>query len=609
MKIVCCQLNPIVGDVDGNLERAKSAIIAAEKQNPDIILFTELFLTGYPPRDLLFRSDVVSQNITAKDALVKLTENIKPAIAFGYVERNLNDGGKGLFNAVCVAQNGRILQQRYKTLLPTYDVFEERRYFEPGPLENIQPVEINGVPFGIIICEEAWNDKQFWTKHEYDFDPVEVMVQRGAKYILSINASPFRVQDNAPIVDTRIQMIQKHATKHGVGCIYVNQVGANDEIIFDGNSFAIDSKGILVSQAMPFSTDLMTVDISVRLPELPAISYKRPVQEHLLQALICGVRDYFDKQPVFQQAPAFIGLSGGIDSALTAYIAVQALGISRVIGVSMPREGISSDGSKSDATKLANALGIRCITMPIGMQHGYARTSLDDANSQLWMRNTVEKAKGLTLFNKPLIDCINAGVTDENQQARIRGLNLMSLANYYNGIVLTTGNKSEMAVGYCTLYGDMCGGLAVISDLYKGGQENPEPTSVYGLCRYINEFTRQEIIPWDTINKPPSAELRVNQTDQQSLPPYTVLDAILKRFVDEQKPVEEIHKELSVLFDAAEYTLKTDGRKLDADINWACNAVLRNEYKRKQGAPGLKVSPKHWKYGWHMPIVHKMKVG
>jgi NAD+ synthase (glutamine-hydrolysing) len=600
MRIACVQLNPIVGDIDGNIDKAAIQIAALCERpgsEPDVIVLTELFLTGYPPRDLLFRTDLVSDNLKAKDDLVKMTEKIPSTIIFGYVDRNDKDGGKALYNAVCVAQGGKVLQTRHKTLLPTYDVFEERRYFEPGSIDNVKAVDIKGERVGIVICEEGWNADKFWPTHEYPFDPVAKLVEDGANYLISINASPFRVQDDETVAVLRRKMMGDHCKRHGVGACYVNQVGANDEVIFDGSSFVCNDAGDIIRSAQEFEPDIIWADTKLVTPELNPNSYNNLIEVSVLRALTLGVKDYFDKQPYFRDKKAFIAVSGGIDSAIVAYIARQALGANRVIGVSLPSE-FSSDGSKSDAKLLCDRLGIPMVTIPIATIHNGFRDAIDFGLTQIAPKEI--KPTGVDGWTK----MIDSGVPDENLQARTRGTIMMGLCNYFNGILLSTGNKSEMAVGYCTIYGDMCGGLSVIADVYK--------TWVYRISEFINHASQTEIIPWNTIRKPPSAELRPGQHDQQSLPPYNVLDEILGRFVDKQQGVKKIIEDMVSVESEMEYfkATKASGkvRNLREDIHWVCNAVIRNEFKRKQAAPGLKVTPKHFKYGWHMPIVHGMKV-
>lgn len=575
MKIALAQINTIVGDVSGNLKLAKDFIEQAEKQGSDLILFPELLTTGYPPKDLLFREDLIDLNLEAKDELVKLTENISATIIFGYVERTNKNGCKPLYNAACVASGGKVIQTRFKTLLPTYDVFEEYRYFEPGP-KVFEPFEIKGRKVGVIICEETWNN-DYWVNNLYDIDPVAEMVKAGATDIACINSSPYRIG----IPETRRKMIAKLCIKHDVTFSYVNQIGYNDEVGFDGNSFVLNKAGKVIAFGLPFYQEIVYAD-TVNGQAVSESSYQFDWQLVAINALTTGIKDYCGKIGI--KGPAIIGLSGGIDSALVAYLATVALGKDQVIGVGMPSE-FSSEGSVTDAEMIAKKLGIRFLLEPIKSQHNEFRNAVDSMLMQNGESTMVPS-------------CSESGVTDENLQARIRGMLLMALANYYNGIVLSTGNKSEMAVGYCTLYGDMCGGLASISDLYK--------TQIFDICKYINTTLKDEIIPWNTINKPPSAELRKDQKDSDSLPPYETLDAILFKYVDEAKSPKQIAKEMLTLDAEIKYE-KATGRNLKNDIVWTCNAVIRNEFKRKQSPTGLKVSQKLFKYGWTQPIVHKLK--
>lgn len=582
MKVALVQINTIVGDVDGNLSKAEKYIQQVDK-NVDIILLPELLTTGYPPRDLLFREDLIETNLEAKEKLIKLTENFESTIAFGYVERSDTDGVKPIRNAICIAHKGKVLQTRFKTLLPTYDVFEEYRYFEPG-LKTFEPVEINGIRVGFVICEEAWNDKDFWKHHLYDVDPVAEMVKAGAQFICCINASPYR----KGIAQTRRNMISQNCTKHGVAFAYVNQTGYNDEVGFDGNSFVCNKRGDIIAHGLCFTEQTITCDLADQ--PLPPMAYEIPWQQEVLLALQNGIKDYFDKLGI--KGPAIIGLSGGIDSALVAYLATMALGKDRVIGIGMPSV-FSSEGSVSDAELIAKKLGIHFVVEPIKEQHISMRKAVRNISSGLFS-NTFR-----TLFDQPFREVEDSGITDENLQPRIRGMYLMAISNYFNGIVLSTGNKSEMAVGYCTIYGDMCGGLAVISDVFK--------TEIFDLCKFINEIARDEIIPWNTINKPPSAELKKDQKDSDSLPPYETLDKILYRLVDEGKSPKKIYGELVTVGALVEYLRETN-RSLEKDIIWTCRAVSRNEFKRKQAPTGLKISAKHFKYGWTQPIVHKLPV-
>lgn len=588
MKIALAQINTVVGDVSGNVEKA---VLTLKKfgDQADLIVLPELLTVGYPTRDLLYRKDLISSNIDAADILIRATKETRAAVVFGCAQPNIVDGGKPLFNAAFAAAGGQKVNERHKSLLPTYDVFEEDIYFEPGTKDDFKVFSINGTNVGVIICEEAWNQSEFWPKHLYPFDPVAEIVKAGAQQIVVINSSPYR----RGIPQLRRQMIAAHAKRHGVGIAYVNQVGYNDDVGFDGNSFAVNGGGEMIAHVQSFTEDAILFDTFDR--PIPEITYEIDWQHEIIQALILGIRDYFGKQGI--NGPALIGLSGGIDSALVAFLATQALGKERVVGIGMPSQ-FSSRGSVSDAEQIAKKLGIHFAVQPIVVAHSDMRRAVDCMNHYL----TGGKPDGSgppapELFGRKIVMCEDSGVTDENLQARIRGTYLMALANYYNGLVLSTGNKSEMAVGYCTLYGDMCGGLAVISDVYK--------TWVFDICRYINEMHRAEIIPWNTINKPPSAELRKDQKDSDSLPPYELLDEVVVRYVEQGKHPQEIIDDL-VTEDRAMAYLGTHNRTIQDDIVRVCRMICRAQFKRIQSPTGLKVTARLFKMGYRLPIVHKL---
>lgn len=581
MNIGVVQLNNIVADTETSLAKAKSAIEKCVSDGADVVVLTELYTTGYPPRDLIYRNDLIEANLNAMKTIQDWSKEFNTTIVFGCITKNPNEGQKPFFNTAAVVSKGEMVQMRNKTLLPTYDVFSEDRYFQAGAMvdgkTNFEPVTIADQQVGIVICEEAWNDAAYWKRRLYSVDPVARMVENGAKYIIAINASPFRMG----IRDLRHDMIASHCKRHRIGFCYVNQVGYNDDVGFDGNSFAMNTSGEVIFQAPPFAESVVTFATDAQ--PLPDVVLEYQWQHEVFLALATGIRDYFRKLGI--NGPAIIGMSGGIDSALVAVLAANALGKDRVIGVGMPSE-FSSEGSKTDAEKLAKKLGIRFVMKSISTVHDPIRVAVDSMNYSLSATTQIKA-------------CVDSGVTDENIQARIRGVYLMALANYYNGVVLSTGNKSEIAVGYCTIYGDMCGGLAVISDLFK--------TKVFELCRWINDTLKEEIIPWNTINKPPSAELRANQTDQQSLPPYDVLDDILSQFVEHNKSPDEIAAPMKDYDLEMKYAERT-GRNLQNDIYWVCQTVHRNEFKRKQAPTGLKLTEKMFKSGWEMPIVHKLPV-
>lgn len=593
MNIGIVQLNTTIGDVEGNMKKALDAVQKLSGEGVDLIVFPELFITGYPPRDLIYRKDLIDANMTASNQIINWSKDFNTPITFGWIEPNAQDGQKAFFNAITTAKDGQVINHRRKTLLPTYDVFAEDRYFQAGDVEKeFRTFLINGVKVGVIDCEEAWNDPAFWKHRLYSFDPVSKMVEDGAKYIVICNASPYR----QGIVQQRHQMMSAHCRRHSIECVYVNQVGYNDDIGFDGNSFAMNARGEVVFAAATFREEVSSFDTSAM--RIPDSVLDIPWQQEVILAMQTGVRDYFTKLGI--NGPAIIGLSGGIDSALVAFIAATALGKNRVIGVGMPSE-FSSEHSKNDAAQLAIKLDIHFVIEDIFDPHEKIRRAVNGINDKLFT-NIISKVgpSGFTgkLFDRERVKVEDSGVTDENIQARVRGIYLMALANYYNGMVLSTGNKSELAVGYCTIYGDMCGGLAVISDLMK--------TKVFEVCRWINETMRNEIIPWNTINKPPSAELRAGQTDQQSLPPYETLDEILAQFVEESKTPDAIANGMS--YDRAMKYKSSTGRELVKDVYWVCQTVVRNEFKRKQAPTGLKLTKKMFKNGWEHPIVHKLPV-
>ena len=542
MKIALAQINQTVGDFKKNTEKICLSINRAKCKGADLVAFPELAVTGYPPKDFLDIPAFVDENLKALEEIAHSTSGI--AAIVGFVDKNKRPYGKLVHNAAAFIQDQKIVSVHHKSLLPTYDVFDECRYFEPA--HTISPVRFKNYTLGISICEDIWNDEEFWTRPLYEIDPIENLISNGANVIINISSSPFTVGKHEEI---RLRMLTHDAVKYKVPFIYVNQVGGNDDLVFDGNSTVINAQGKLIAQAAIFEEDLMVVDIENPSVHVQPKRYS-PI-ETIHMALIAGLRDYVTKCG-FKKV--VIGLSGGIDSAVTAALAVESLGSDNVIGVLMPSQ-FSSQGSIDDAAKLALNLGIAYKIIPIKDVF------------EIYQNTLKTEFKGL-LFD----------ITEENLQARIRGNILMALSNKYGYLVLTTGNKSELAVGYCTLYGDMSGGFALISDVPK--------TMVYELANFINR--KKEVIPKNSIDKPPSAELRPNQLDQDSLPPYDIMDGILKAYVEDARGVGEI---VRMGFD--EKTVREIIRK-----------VNRNEYKRRQAAPGIKVTSKAFGSGRRMPIAH-----
>ncbi|HJO47623.1 MAG TPA: NAD+ synthase [Candidatus Scalindua sp.] len=555
MKICLAQINPTVGAFEQNVKKICRFINTAKKKGADLIVFPEMCIVGYPPKDLLELSGFVDSNLKALEEVKNNVTGISAIV--GFVDRNVGQRGKNLYNAAAYINNKEIVSRHYKSLLPTYDVFDEDRYFESA--HSISLAKISGRKFGISICEDAWGANISWQGKIHHKDPVESMIRQGGEIIINISASPFTIGKQ----DVRLKMLTSHAKKYNVPIVFVNQIGGNDDLVFDGNSLVINKKGVIVDKALSFEEDLLMVefkgsDVSAGGSKPGSVGKRTQASadegeiESVYKALVLGTRDYVRKCG-FKKA--VIGLSGGIDSAVTAVIAARALGKGKVLGVTMP-SGFSSKGSVKDSKVLAKRLGIAFENIPIkSVYNAYTRTLSD-------------------MFTGLPFD-----VTEENLQARIRGKILMAISNKYGYLVLTTGNKSELAVGYCTLYGDMCGGLAVISDIPK--------TMVYGIAEYINR--RKEIIPIDTIEKPPSAELRPGQKDQDSLPPYDILDGILRAYVEESKDIDDI---VGIGFN--ETLVKDIIKKVD-----------RNEYKRKQAAPGLKVTSKAFGTGRRMPLAQR----
>ena len=545
MKIAIAQINPIIGDFNYNFEKIKCFADKAIELNCDMVVFSELVISGYPPRDLLEKNDFVDANLACLNRLLSSIRGI--GVICGFVDKNSDDKGKPLFNSAVHFEDGNILHKVHKRLLPTYDIFDESRYFEPGR-ESV-PYPYKGHRIGLTICEDAWNDEDIFKRRLYATDPVALVVKSGADLVINVSASPFYVGTR----EFRWNMFGSMARKYGVPLIFANQVGGNDSVLFDGISTVFDKNGNIVARACDFDEDLLVFDS--KAPEsskgdLHPISNSDT--ESILKALVMGTRDYVTKCGFSR---VVIGLSGGIDSALTACIAVKALGRDNVSVVFMPSQYTSKENFE-DTEELAKNLAIVLTRVPI------------DGIFKEFLR-----------FLSPSFKDNEPGITEQNIQARIRGTILMGLSNKQGSLVLSTGNKSELAVGYCTLYGDMTGGLAVISDVPK--------TTVYDLARFINR--EKEYIPTRIITKAPSAELKPDQSDQDDLPPYEVLDSILKAYIEDFKGADEL---VQMGFDkniVGEIIFKVD----------------RNEYKRHQAAPGLKVTSKAFGYGRNYPIVQR----
>lgn len=544
MKIALAQLNPTVGDIKNNCEKIIMYIKEAKKANMDLIVFPELSIIGYPPKDLLYNPDFLETSYSALNELI-LPETNGIGVIVGIATKD-KEKDYMLHNSALLLYNGKIIGQADKTLLPNYDVFDEQRYFEPAKSRTC--FDFKGMRLAVNICEDIWNDKDFWERPRYDIDVLEEQYKLNPDIFINISASPYNLGKQ----ELRTKMVKQISKKYKLPLIYVNQVGGNDELIFDGNSFAINSNGDRVVNLRSFSEDIAFVDTE-NLDELKPLQEIKEDISWVHDALILGLRDYFRKTG-FKKA--VVGLSGGIDSAVTCALAVKALGRENVLGVSMPSR-YSSEGSKDDARDLAQNLGIQYRVIPI---------------------EDVFKSY-ISIFNKD--GNVLGDLAEENLQARIRGNYLMFISNREGYMVLTTGNKSEIAVGYCTLYGDMSGGLAVISDVPK--------TMVYELAKYINRD--KIIIPLSTIEKAPSAELRPNQKDTDSLPPYEILDDILKSYIEDDKSISEII---------------ADGYDKDL-VRDVIRKVNNAEYKRKQAAPGLKVTTKAFGVGRRMPIAQRFR--
>jgi NAD+ synthetase len=547
MKIALAQINPTVGDFAGNSAKIRKVALQAQKRGADLVVFSELCLCGYLPLDLLERPAFLERN---RSELASLAHQLPIPAIVGYAGRAHEATGKPVANCAALIADGNIIFEQQKMLLPTYDVFDETRYFHPAKEQFTFP--LSGRHLGITICEDIWNDKNFWAKRLYERDPVSELVGKGAEILINISASPYIIDKRS----LRTDMVKALACAHKRPVVYVNQVGGNDSLVFDGSSLAVMPDGRVAAQAKSFEEDLVIFDSETGTGDLRSEPAEEIEAAYL--ALVCGTRDYVHKCG-FEKVT--IGLSGGIDSAVVAAIATDALGPENVTGVAMPGP-YSSPGSLTDAEQLARNLGIQYQVIPIS-----------------------EVFDSYLCALRPIFRDQSTDTTEENIQARIRGNYLMALSNRFGSMVLSTGNKSEMAVGYCTLYGDMAGGLAVISDVPK--------TMVYELANFMNRRAQgREVIPPASLTKPPSAELRPNQTDQDSLPPYDVLDRILKAYVEEVRNPQEI----------ADHT----GYPLEM-IKGVAQRVDQAEYKRKQAPPGLKITYRAFGFGRPFPIAQKFQ--
>ncbi len=546
MRIALAQINPTVGDLSGNADRIARAAREAEARGAEVAVFPELSVTGYPPRDLVEKPSFLDRSERELERLARETADLDLSLVCGYVARSRAETGKRALNSAAVLEHGRVVFRQSKMLLPTYDVFDEARYFRPAEREFL--CNVRGRSVALTICEDAWNDRQFWKQRLYQRDPVEELFEAGGEVLICINASPYHMGKR----EVRRGVYRAAARRYHKPVVYVNQVGGNDQLVFDGSSFAMDGAGEVIASARSFEEDLALADVDAGTGDRHEDFSDEC--EAVYQALVTGTRDYIRKCGFSR---VLIGLSGGIDSSLTAAIALEAVGKENVTGVAMPGP-YSSDHSVRDAREMALKLGIRCETVPI---------------SGVYERFLQELA--------PLFGGRAADVTEENLQSRLRGVTLMALSNKTGALVLTTGNKSELAVGYCTLYGDMCGGLAVISDVPK--------TMVYSLSRIANR-RHDGAIPESVFTKPPSAELKPDQKDTDSLPEYEVLDRILEAYVEQYRTPRQI----------------ADGLGLPVEmVHDIVNKVDRNEYKRQQAAPGLKVTTKAFGIGRRFPVAQR----
>jgi NAD+ synthase (glutamine-hydrolysing) len=550
VKIALAQINPTVGDFSGNLEKIIAASRRAAAEGARLTVFSELAICGYPPADFLEKPSFLARCRTAVNELAAATAELSTAVVAGVALPADSGSGKPAVNAAVLLDGGQLKLEQHKRLLPFYDVFDEQRYFSPAKQQQV--VELDGVRLAITICEDAWNDKNFWPRRLYSVDPMEELMRQHPALHINLSSSPFWHGKRA----IRREMLAAIARRDGIPVLMCNQVGGNDSLIFDGSSLALNARGELIRQAASFVEDLMVLDpfdaagLNEPLPDL-----QEDDTEAAYHALVLGTRDYVRKCGF---SKVLVALSGGIDSALVAVIAKDALGAGNVLAIGMPSP-YSSSGSIEHSRKLASNLGIRFEVIGISDLFGEYTQALG-----------------------PLFEGMKPDTTEENIQSRIRGTLMMALSNKFSSLVLTTGNKSEMAVGYCTLYGDMVGALAVIGDLVK--------TRVYAVCRWLNR--ENEVIPRAILDKPPSAELRPDQKDTDSLPPYEVLDPILEAYVERYEPPERIAEE--------------HGFQLDL-VNQVVRLVERSEYKRQQAAPVLKVTSKSFGMGRRFPIAVKVQ--
>jgi len=551
MRFALGQINPTIGDLHGNAQLIEQAHRGASSNGSQLLILPELAVCGYPPKDLLLRDGFIARCEAAVERLAGLTAG-QAAMLVGHPSAG---GGGILHNSASLLADGKIVATIHKTLLPNYDVFDERRYFRPQRPNQLRPMEFMGRKLGVHICEDAWwgqPETFYHTPVEQFADPVGELARQGADLLINLSASPFEVNKPA----RRRGLIAAHVRATGLPFIFVNQIGGQDDIVFDGHSFVMDNQGQIRHQSAGFRTDLDIVELD-HLP--PAIDPQDPPREHqLLQALVLGLKDYMRRCGF---TDCVLGLSGGIDSAVACYIAARAVGPEHVHGLLMPSR-YSSQHSIDDAWALVKALGVDGQRIPIDAAHRAYEAM---------------PVVGQDLASQP------AGLADQNLQARIRGAIVMTRSNRRGWMALATGNKSELAVGYCTLYGDMCGGFAVLSDLYK--------RDVYALARYINtSVEKREVIPNSTIDKAPSAELAPNQFDQDTLPPYPILDGILEGLVDREDSIEELAKHFPI-----------------EQVRWVAIRLDRNEFKRRQMPPGVKLSPRAFGFGRRMPMAAKLE--